>query len=257
MFGFLSKTIAFLTDPLSWVLILFVMAFLLKKPAARRRLFFAALAVLLLFSNPLLLNQFAKRWDITHRALPKTEKYSCAIVLGGFSSQLNKDSGYFNWSSDRFIEAVKLYNNGNVSHILVTGGNGTPPHQFEEADWVRTQLREFHVPDSCILTEDKSRNTLQNAAFTKPVIENSGLKPPYLLVTSGFHMRRSLGIFRREQIPVVPYSCNFVAGIGSIDAGDFLPDAGTIFGWNTYIKEVLGTIVNDIRWKLSPSKPTL
>jgi uncharacterized SAM-binding protein YcdF (DUF218 family) len=248
MFFFFSKILEFFIYPLTWVLLLAFAALILKKPGLRRKMLLAAMAILLVFSDPFLLNQFAKQWDIAPRTLTGTQKYSCAIVLGGFSSELKNDTGYFNWCADRFIQALKLYETGKVSHILITGGNGSLFNtSFEEADWVRKELREFNVPDSCILTEDKSRNTLQNAAYTKMILQKSGLQPPYLLITSAFHMRRSLGIFKKEQIPVDPYPCNFMAGLGETGPGDFVPDAGTFGNWNIYTKEVVGTLVNKIR----------
>jgi uncharacterized SAM-binding protein YcdF (DUF218 family) len=248
MFFFLSKIFEFFIYPLSWVLILMVLALLVKKIAVRRKLFIAAFAVLVIFSNPFLLNQFAQRWDITTQTLNPAQKYSCAIVLGGFSSEMGNDSGYFNWSADRFIQALKLYTTGKVSHILVTGGNGTLLDRgFKEADWVHKELKAFKVPDSCILIEDKSRNTLENAAFTKVILARSGLKPPYVLVTSGFHMRRSLAIFGKQHIPVVPFSCNFIGRVGNITVADLVPDGGTLLGWNIYIKELIGSLVNKLR----------
>jgi len=248
MFFFLSKILEFFIYPLSWVLILMVLALLIKKIALRRKLFTAALAVLVIFSNPFLLNQFAQRWDVTTQALNPAQKYTCAIVLGGFSSQMGNDTGYFNGSADRFIQALKLYTTGKASHILVTGGNGTLLDRgFKEADWVLKELKVFKVPDSCILIEDKSRNTLENAAFTKVVLGRSGLKPPFILVTSAFHMRRALAIFGKQHIPVVPYSCNFIGRAGHVTVGDFVPDGGVLMGWNIYIKELIGARVNKLR----------
>ena len=248
MFFFFSKILEFFIYPLSWILILVALALLVKKIPLRRRLLFAALAILVIFSNPFLLNQFADRWDIKNRPLNPAQKYSCVIVLGGFSSEVTPDSGYFNWSADRFIQALKLYTTGKVSHILITSGSGAlVGPKFIEADWVKKELKTFKVPDSCVLIEDRSRNTLENAAFTKVVLQNARLQPPYVLITSGFHMRRSLGIFEKQQIQVVPFPCNFIAGTGETGVGDFVPDGGTFLGWDIYIKELLGTLVNKIR----------
>jgi uncharacterized SAM-binding protein YcdF (DUF218 family) len=120
------------------------------------------------------------------------------------------------------------------------------PDKFEEADWVKTQLKLFKIPDSCILIEDRSRNTLENAAFSKRILEKNHLSPPYLLVTSAFHMRRSLGIFRKQKMDVLAYPCNYMGGNEKTSVTDFIPDAGVFGGWNTYIKELTGTIVNRV-----------
>ena len=203
---------------------------------------------MLIFTSPILINEFARHWDIKPVPLKTSGSYSCAIVLGGFSFEGRHGDGSFNTSADRFVQALKLYTTGKVTHILITGGNGyLIADSFQEADWVKTQFKAFNVPDSAILTEDRSRNTIENAAFTKPILQKSGLKPPYLLVTSAFHMRRSLDIFKKTGIQVIPYPCNYLAGTSPSGIGDLMPDGGSIGIWNFYIKEVVGTIVNHLK----------
>jgi uncharacterized SAM-binding protein YcdF (DUF218 family) len=248
MFFFFSKILEFFIYPLTWILACAIAAIFVKKPRLKKMLLLASAVLLLVFSNDFLFNQFAGYWDTKPVVLKSSEKYSCAIVLGGFSSEGKNGEGFFNLSADRFIQAIKLFNTGKVSHILITGGNGSLlPDKFEEADWVKTQLKEFSVPDSCVLIENKSRNTIENAAFSKPMLEKAGLKPPYLLVTSAFHMRRSLGIFKKADIKVVPYPCNYFGGRGNTSPGDFVPDAYVFGLWPYYIKEVVGTMVNTVR----------
>jgi len=248
MFFYFSKILEFFIYPFSWIILLVVLAIFVKKPGLKKKLFIAAAAVLFLFSNTFLLNQFTKRWDIEPATLTKTDTYNCAIVLGGFSSELATGAGFFNGSADRFIQALKLFQNGKVKHILVTGGNGSLfPDSFREGDWVKTQLLEFNVPDSCIMIEDQSRNTIENAAFSKQKLDSAHIKGPYVLITSAFHMRRSLQIFRKTKIEVTPFPCNYLAGDGYGGIGDFVPDPGALATWNIYIKEVIGYLVNDLR----------
>eukprot|EP01037_Dinobryon_pediforme_P008346 gene8346-8432_t len=185
--------------------------------------------MLLIFTNGFLLDEFARCWDIKPVPLKTTGSYSCAIVLGGFSGEDDHGDGFFNTASDRFIQGVKLLKTGKVSHILISGGNGSLfPGKFAESDWVRKQLLELQIPDSCIVVENRSRNTIENAAFSKQILAARQLQPPYILVTSAFHMRRSLGIFGREKMP-------------------FIPDADIIGRWNYYIKEIFGELVNRIK----------
>jgi len=211
----------------------------------------AAVIVLFIFTDPFLMSKFAGAWDIKPVPLKTSGPYSCAIVLGGFSSRSSSGEGIFNISADRFIQGLKLISTGQVSHILITGGNGDLiPDSFTEGDWVKTQLKIFKVPDSCVLIENRSRNTIENAAFTKPILQKAGLQPPYILVTSAFHMRRSLGIFKATGINVIPYPCNYLPGTGSensIFIGDFIPDGRLLGTWDYYIKEAIGTFVNKFR----------
>ncbi|HWZ15256.1 MAG TPA: YdcF family protein [Mucilaginibacter sp.] len=245
MFFIFSKLLVIFIYPFTWILALLFVAILVKKPILKRRFLIAAAALSLIFSNPFLLDQFAKRWDIAPVPLKNSGAYSCVIVLGGFAGEDNNGNGFFNTNADRFIQGLKLVITGQSSHILVSGGNGGLIHdKFEEADWVQTQLKVFKVPDSCVLIEDKSRNTLENAAFSKTILEARHLPPPYLLVTSAFHMRRSLGIFKKAKLDVIPYPCNYMAGNGKTSPDSFIPKADALWTWNFYIKEVIGTLVN-------------
>jgi uncharacterized SAM-binding protein YcdF (DUF218 family) len=189
-------------------------------------------------------------YDIHPVPLNKNKVYSAAIILGGFSGEDKNGNGFFNDKSDRFIQGLKLKATGQVSHIFVSGGSGNPQQdKFTEAGWVKGQLLEFNVPDSAILIEQKSRNTLENAAFTKEVLQKAHLAPPYLLVTSSWHMRRSLYIFKKAGLDVVPYPCGYISGNYKLYLADYLPfDATTLSTWNLYIKEVVGLAVTHIKY---------
>ena len=248
MFFIFSKLLLIFIMPFTWAMFLLVTALVSKKPKLKRRLLLSSVILLLVFSDPFLFNQFAKTWDIKPVPLKNKQRLSCAIVLGGFSGEDAYGNGFFNGAADRFIQGIELLNTGRVSHILITSGNGNLIHDsFEEADWAKTQLLLMKVPDTCILIENRSRNTIENAAFSKPVLEKSGLKPPYLLVTSAFHMRRSLGIFKKAKIDVIPYPCNYLGESDKLSLADFVPDSGIFAGWNLYIKEFVGTVVNYVR----------
>jgi uncharacterized SAM-binding protein YcdF (DUF218 family) len=64
------------------------------------------------------------------------------------------------------------------------------------------------VPEERVTFEMKSRNTWENALFTRDLVKP---KPgeTWLLVTSAWHMPRSAGIFRRVGFPVIPYPVSY------------------------------------------------
>lgn len=244
MFFIFSKVLSFLMNLLLWVFAFLMIALFSKNVKRKRKFLLISIIILYVFSNSLLLNFVSWCWDIRESNMPAGKKYTCAIVLGGFSSEDGKGGGFFDAAADRFIQGVRLQKTGQVKYLLMTGGNGhLAPTSFREADWVKGQLREMQVPDSCVITEPKSRNTIENAAFSKQLLSQHKLKGPYLLVTSAFHMRRSLMIFKRQGIDVVAYPCNFYSRRFSVAAGDLLPDAGALAGWGTYIKEAIGYVV--------------
>jgi len=248
MYFVFSKLLYIFILPLTWAVAFLIAALIAKTPKRKRLYLIIGVMVLLVFSNPFLYKYFAVTWDVQSAPLTNTKPYSCAIVLGGFSGEDAHGHGFFNSSSDRFIQGVKLYTTGKVSHILISSGSGFLVHDnFREADWVKTQLQALNIPDSAILIENQSRNTIENAAFSKKVIDQYHLQPPYVLVTSAFHMRRALGIFKRAKLDVVPLSCNVIEQQGSLSLSDFLPDGAILGAWNIYIKEPIGTLVNSFK----------
>ncbi len=248
MYFVLSKVLLFLIYPLFWVFILLVTGLLVKNAKRRKRLLIASAVLLYFFSTSFFLNVFAHCWSVSVPVVKQPKTYSCAIVLGGFSGPLGNGDGYFNASADRFIQGLKVLATGKAKHILITGGNGSlMPGAFREGAWVKTQLDELKVPDSSVLIESQSRNTIENAEFSRPILQKAGLEPPYLLITSDFHMRRAYMIFRNRDYDVVPYPCNFMFGGWYFSFDQFIPDGGAISGWNMYVKELVGYIVDS--WK--------
>jgi len=244
MYFIFSKLLLILILPFSWFLAFFIAALVVKKQHLKRRFLIISVVIMLLFSSPVLFSVFAHYWDIKPVPLKKTGAYSCAIVLGGFSGEDANGNGFFNTSADRFIEGLKLFTTGKVTHILISSGNGNLIHDnFAEADWVKTQLKQFNVPDSSVLIENRSRNTIENAAFSKILLNKNHLQPPYILVTSAFHMRRSLNIFKKTNLDVIPYPCNYMVGENKVSIDGLIPDAAVLGTWNYYIKEVVGNIV--------------
>lgn len=240
----LSKLLLIAILPLTWIIIFLGWALVTKSARLRGKLLLTGFILLYLFSVPLLLNTYAKLWRYPVAQLQPNAVYSCAIVLGGFGSEKKDGSGYFNVNSDRFIQGLKLKTTKKVSHLLITGGNASiNPDSFSEGRWVGGELSAFNIPDSCILIEGRSRNTIENAAYTKKLLLARHLPPPYLLVTSDFHIRRSMLIFKKSGLDIIPYPCNYVAGIEKQGLYSLLPDANTLRYWDYYIKELIGFFV--------------
>lgn len=244
MYFFLSKLLVYLVYPFLWICVLLVIALIAKDGKRKRRLLISALVMIYVFSCPWLLNLYARAWNVETEMPDNKASYSAVIILGGFSSGDRGGKGYFNTDAARFIEGIKLFAAGKVQKIMVTGGNGNPkPGAFGEAKWVKTQLEALHYPDSCILIESNSRNTIENADFSKPVIQKAGLKPPYILLTSDYHMRRARMIFTHKGYKVIPYAA-YTNGKTGFNLTMLIPDPGTLTWWNTYTKELVGYIVN-------------
>jgi uncharacterized SAM-binding protein YcdF (DUF218 family) len=249
MFFILSKIFTSLIFPLSWVIIILLWRVLTNSEKRKKNLLITAIAIFLIFSNIWIISTFAKIWDIAPVQL-SGKKYSCGILLGGFTSYDDKDNGYFNGASDRFIQAVKLYKEGIIEHILVSGGNGNlMAGKFRESEWAKDQLVSVGVPVTAILVENNSRSTLENAEFSKKVLDSANLQPPYVLVTSAFHMRRAAWIFDKEGIDIVPFPSNYLIRGNDFSFTDILPQINAMNLWSYYIKEFIGYYVYKLEFK--------
>lgn len=245
MFFILSKLLIYFLYPLSWIFALLLITFLIKNKRHKRYTSITAFVLLLIFSNNYLFKQFVTFWDFPR--IPTTNmRYSCAVILGGYVSEDAAKNGYFNGAADRYIQAIKLKETGKAAHLLFTGGNASlDPDGFTETNWLQSELKIFNFPDSTLLFEKQSRNTIENISFSKKILETKHLQPPYLLVTSAFHMRRALLICKKANLHVVPYPCDFSGGITTVSFDDFIPSTDALHGWSGYLKELVGyTIVS-------------
>jgi uncharacterized SAM-binding protein YcdF (DUF218 family) len=125
--------------------------------------------------------------------------------------------------------------------LLISGGNGKPDNNhFREAAWVKTQLVDLGVPDSVIFAEDHSDNTEDNAVYSKHLLDSLQLSPPYLLISSAFHIPRASLIFKKSGLPVDPFPCNYTEGRDAFSVDDLLPRPSVLLDWDRYLKEAVG-----------------
>ncbi len=231
-------------SPLNWFLFLLLLVIFLKSKRWKKIAGWIAVFVFLVFSNPFLFELYARWWQPKPVTLPEQSHYDFAVVAGGFGSVDYNGDGYFNSASDRFLQAVKLYHTGTVDHILISGGNSKKNDKnFSEGAWAKNEMIAMGVPANAIFVEDASKGTKENAVNSKRILDSLHAKPPFVLITSAFHIPRATKIFRNEGMEVLPFPCNYTEGRGPLSAKDLIPDIGIMTGWNKYIKETLWWLV--------------
>ena len=249
MFFIISKLLSFCITPIIWVIVLLFLALFSKNKSRKKIFLIASFATLLLFSNSFILDRAMYVWEIPATPTEKLGKYDVGIVLGGmtdYNEQLKRVQ--FLRSSDRLFQAIALYKKGIIKKILISGGSGSILHpDILEAALLKKYLINIGLPDSVILMEDKSKNTYQNAVFSKPILQKSAPNGNYLLITSGFHMRRALACFKKQGIPVSPYSTDLYSGPMKWEFDYlFVPDATALNNWNVFLHEMIGCITYKI-----------
>ncbi|WP_136661183.1 YdcF family protein [Nitratireductor sp. XY-223] len=100
-------------------------------------------------------------------------------------------------------EAYRSCKSAQRSCKIVASGGDPRVAGVAEADIYAAALADLGVPSSDILTETRSRNTFENARYTGELVKNTPFDR-YFLVTSAFHMRRSLLYFGHFGIDARP-----------------------------------------------------
>jgi uncharacterized SAM-binding protein YcdF (DUF218 family) len=212
MFFVLSKTVALLLLPSNFLLGLGLAGVGLMMTRCKRDGAFTAAASLVLLAAASLLpvgdllshpleNRFPA-WDAS-RGAPDG-----IVVLGGaIASGLSLEHGepVIGDSGARIVAMARLANAYPNARIVYSGGDASllgnePP----ETNYVGPLLDYFGIPRARVVLESRSRNTAENAAYTKDLIKPKAGER-WLLVTSAQHMPRAIGSFRKIAFPIEAY----------------------------------------------------
>lgn len=166
------------------------------------------------------------------------------ILLGGGVNDMVPDLSGIGAPSEemmeRIITAVRLQRRLQIP-ILVSGGSVFKDKRAE-APIVRRLLVDLGIPEEKVITEEKSRDTMENARYTVKICGARGYARA-LLVTSASHMKRALLSFRNAGMEVTPFPSGFKAlGKKSYGWEDFLPDPGELRKVSTAIREYIGLL---------------
>ena len=214
----------------------------------------AAIGWLWLWSTPMMYRWIGVALEREWSAVKAEEAPTAdAIVLlgGGMGANTNVYPNAEMYSemwngADRVWHAARLWKAGKAPIVIPT---------------------DFGVPESAIVVEDAARNTEENAKFverillgsggvaelrveefnspTHPLIHSPTSKPKVLLVTSAWHMRRSVLMYRKyaPSLEIIPAAADYEAMVITghpFAFKDIWPDANMLFA-NSYIfKEYLG-----------------
>ena len=245
MFFFLSKTIPYLFMPLTVIIGLLFVSLFIKNKHWKKRLQVFAISVLIVCSNPVITNGVFKLWEIPPTPMEEiSNSRKVGVVLSGVikKEKLPHDRVYFSDGADRIMHAVQLYKEGKIQKIVITGGMGSfSESPIREAPQLKQVLMMCEVSEQDIVIESQSRNTRQNAQFTANILKEQFPDYDYLLITSAFHMRRSIACFEKENIPVTAFSTDFKTGDYPARLTAYIfPSPTAIFRWHILVKELIG-----------------
>jgi len=173
-------------------------------------------------------------------ALADVQSADAIVILGGGMSSPVGKMVYpeLYGGADRIWHAARLYKAGKAPLIIFSG--------VVEGPGAKQFLRDLGVPGKDVILEEKSGNTVENIRNSKALCEEKKIKK-VLLVTSAFHMRRTMRTCELAGFEVIPAATDHEvlcwqewskAGVGGIRL--FLPSPG-VFAFNSVIaKEYVG-----------------
>jgi uncharacterized SAM-binding protein YcdF (DUF218 family) len=156
-------------------------------------------------------------------------------------------------ASDRVLMAFRLWKAGKAPVIIPTGELAALSE--------KPILEMMGVPSSAILTEDQARDTAENADYTFKLLANRKCKRVFV-VTSSWHLKRTMMLFNAPQMEFIPVSCDTEASL-TLAQWSVMPlwqklptfQAGALT--MTYAKEWLGVLFYSLRRpSLAMTEPT-
>lgn len=136
------------------------------------------------------------------------------VLSGGVNAAATTQLGQtqVNEQVDRELALLRLARRYPNAKLLYAGGASSLTHQqFKGADAAATFLSEMGLANGRLLLERESRNTFESAVLSKRLVRLSP-DETWLLVTSAFHMPRSVGVFCQVGWSVLPYPVDYRAG---------------------------------------------
>ena len=218
MFIYLSKVVWFFLQPTSLLIALVALGafalWLQWTRTAKRLVGIAAIGLVTAAYSPVgnwLFLPLEERFP--RPALSAIAEPAGIIVLGGALNPLiGKSRGVVavNEAAERFIAGAELLRKfPNAKFVFTGGGAAMLLPDTAEAEGVKSLLfPALGLPADRLILESKSRNTYENAVFTKELLAPK-VNERWILVTSAFHMPRAVACFRKAGFTLIPWPVDY------------------------------------------------
>ncbi len=209
------------------------------------------LILLFFFSNDFIANEIMNVWEVKTTAFNEMKPHKLGIVLTGATVPFLQpdDRVYFSRGADRVTHTVQLYSLGLIQKILISGGTGRLTEKDEpEADKFKKAMIMMGVSEEDIFIENETRNTFESAVKVKPMLDSLQFNAEdCLLITSAFHMRRSLACYRKAGVNIEAFSTDFYAHPRAFYPDVlFIPKIEAMIIWHKLVKEWVGLVAYKI-----------
>jgi uncharacterized SAM-binding protein YcdF (DUF218 family) len=244
-----SKLLSAVTQPIFWLILLWFLGLLFIR--SKQRLALAvlwsafALTVLLGFQifPDALLRMLERQYPVP--TISNFDEFKGIVVLGGATGHSSIFAAHgqvpLEAAAERMTVPVALMKAHTKLELIFTGGEG----RFFVTGTTESQLAKIFfeqqgVDLSRVTLENRSRNTRENAIGVSELL-GERCKLPWLLVTSAWHMPRSMAEFQAVGCNVIAYPVDFRTGDETLWSEYSMASSLTV--WQTALHEWLGIVV--------------
>ena len=239
MIYIISKLFTYLILPPGiFILVLLFAGFVAKK---FKWLFFGSGLLLYLLSNNFISNALLKPLETIHYKDPVQP--TAVVVLGGGTNSYD----VLKASPDAFkreVYGILVAKEHNLPFIFTGGGT-----KVNEAKNIEKDINLITKTCNCKLKtfyEGKSLDTYENAKYTAQLFEKLHLKKEIYLVTSAYHMKRSIALFKYFKFKIIPKPVGFLYN-PHYTLWDIFPKEGAFHNSYKAIHEYFGLLSLKIR----------
>ena len=247
MYFYFSKFLAPLFNLTNLLFIILIIFYLTKLKTKFRFKFFSniILILLLLISFFPLGSLGLKYLEKDYILQDKVDKIDNIVVLAGsekvFTTEITKKLS-LNDGSERLITSAKLALEYPNSKIYYLGGDGRlVKSKFNEADVAKIFYSNIHFDLKKIIFINNTRNTIENLKAFKNI---NTLNQSNILITSAFHMKRSMLIAKELDLNIEPYAVDFrsVIDFNILNYYQRLSIAENWQSFNIFFREIIGIL---------------
>ena len=247
VFFFFSKILTVFLFPLPLVILLSILFFFKIRGLRNKLLAFFPILVLWISSSFPVCQYLIRTLEdpfppIEIKSVPRSD---IIVIPCGMINNLTRFGNRIELmnSVERLTDSILLFKEKKAPWILTTGGSGILFYQQNpEAELAKKFLVQMGIPGEKILTEIESRNTAENVIKTATILREKKMRT-VILVTSAFHMKRTLALFKNQGFEVTAFPTDYRALQNIISWEAIVPSVGALDTTTIALKEWIGIII--------------
>ena len=213
LYFYLSKILVLFLSPINFLFIFMLISFFIyiffKKNIFKYMIFFSFFPI----GNYLI--KYLEKNYVQNKIINNVD---AIVVLAGSENIINTSKLKkldLHESAERLIAFVELANKFKDSKLIYLGGRPYINNKniLSESEVAKIFFNNINFDSNRIIFLDSSRNTIENLQRLSDYNKNQKLKK-ILLITSAFHMNRSLLIANKLKLNLIPYAVDFQSNYG-------------------------------------------